>query len=161
MSEQTPIRYPLDAATDLCEGGLWPSAEYDRQLARLRDAVGQPVYLVEVKVNDFQMTVTLGNRPATLLQVLDFPAPDPARRLYPHMIVLDDGRGLNLGWIARITTGRPFDPLPEQIVYRETHLIEYLLRHERRLSEESIARVSKHNLAALLGRTAPQLTQES
>jgi len=161
MSEQAPICYPLDAAADLCAGALWPSAEYDRQLARLREAVGQPVYLVEVKVNDFQMTVTLGSRPATLLSIIDFPAPDPAKRLYPHMVVLDDGRGLNLGWIARITTGRPFDPSPEQIVYRETRLIERLLRHERRLSAESIARVSKHNLAALLGRAAPQLTKES
>ena len=156
-----PIHYPRAADDDLYAGGLWPSAEYDRQLARLREGIGQPVYLVEVKVNDFQLTVTLGNRPATLLSVIDFPAADPVRRLYPHMIVLDDGRGLNLGWIARISTGQAFEPQPGQILYQETRLLQNLLFHERRLSAESIARTSKRNLAALLGQSAPKLAGET
>ena len=30
---------------------------------------------------------------------MDFPRPDPVRGLAPHLILLDDGRGVNLGRI--------------------------------------------------------------
>ncbi len=110
MKNDARIKRPAAAGLALGDASLWPSAEYDRQLDRLRDAVGQPVYSVEVTGSEIQMTVPLGNWPAVLLSVIDLLAADPVKRLYPHMVVLDDGRGLNLGWIARITTGQPFDP---------------------------------------------------
>ncbi len=160
---ENDARIPLPAAAPGSPplASLWPSAEYDRQLERLRAAVGRPVYLVEVSVSEIQMTVRLGNRPATLLQVLDFPAADPAKRLYPHMIVLDDGRGLNLGWIARISIGQAFEPGPDQIVFQQTRLLQQLLFRERQLSAGRIAETARRQLAALLGRSAPALNTES
>ncbi len=160
MEKDTQVRLPMAGGEFPGVASLWPSPEYDRQLERLRDAVGQHVYLVEVKVSDIQMTVRLGNRPARLLSVIDFPAADPVRRLYPHMIVLDDGRGLNLGWIARISTGQPYEPAPEEIVFQQTPLLQELLFHERRLSAERIAETARRQLAGLLGRSAPALKKE-
>jgi len=160
MENETRIRLPA-AVEEPPPASLWPSVEYDRQIERLRAAIGRPVYLVEVRMSEIQMTVRLGNRPATLLSVIDFPAADPVRRLYPHMIVLDDGRGLNLGRIARISTGQAFEPAPDQIVFQQTPLLEHLLYRERQLSAERIAETSRRQLAALLGRSAPALISES
>jgi len=149
------------ASQDLFEGGLWPSAEYDRQIARLRRHLGAEVYLVEVRFNDLSLAVHVGNQPVRLLAVSDFPAADPARRLYPHMIVLDDGRGLNLGWIARISRERPFDPAPGQILYQERRLLQQLLYHARQLSDETVALTSRRNLAAMLGQSSHKLPDQS
>ncbi len=151
----------IPASPDLFEGGLWPSAEYDRQIARLRKHLGVEVYLVEVRFNELSLAVNVGNKPARLLAVSDFPAADPARRLYPHMIVLDDGRGLNLGWIARISRQQPFDPAPAQILYQERRLLQQLLYHARQLSDETVALTSRRNLAAMLGRSSQRLVDES
>jgi hypothetical protein len=76
------------------------------------------------------------------------------------MLLLSDGRGLNLGRVARITTGRPFDPAPEHILFQEHQLLKSLLFHERRLSDESVSRVSKLNLARLLGRQVKQIAED-
>lgn len=146
---------PLSRSPDqqtLFEGGLWPSADYDRQLARLRDHIGSEIYLVEVRYNGLSLAVQVGNRAVRLLAVIDFPAADPQRRLYPHMILLDDGRGLNLGWIARISQERAFAPDPEQVLYRQADLERQLLFHPRQLSNDTIAQTSHHNLARLLGK---------
>ena len=136
----------------LREGSLWPSDEYDEQVQQLRQNIGEAIYIVEIKVSDINLAVTMQGKPVVLLDILSFPAPDPAKRLYPHMLLLDDGRGLNLGRVARITMGRPFDPSPEEILFQEHQLLKSLLFHERRLSDETVSQVSKNNLIRLLGR---------
>jgi hypothetical protein len=151
----------VPTAEELFSGGLWPSHDYDRQLRQLREHLGQTVFLVEVKFSDINIAVMLDNKPHVLLQVIDFPAPDPSRRLYPHMLVLDDGRGVNLGWIARVTREQPFDPEPEQVLFQEQRLISHLLFHERQLSDQSVALTSRRNLAALLRSSQQLLTDES
>ena len=161
MKNDARIKRPAAAGLALGDASLWPSAEYDRQLDRLRDAVGQPVYSVEVTGSEIQMTVPLGNWPAVLLSVIDLLAADPVKRLYPHMVVLDDGRGLNLGWIARISRQQPFDPAPAQILYQERRLLQQLLYHARQLSDETVALTSRRNLAAMLGRSSQRLVDES
>ena len=144
----------------LREGSLWPSDEYDEQVQQLRQSIGKAIYIVEIKVSDINIAVTMQGKPVVMLDVLSFPVPDPVNRLYPHMLLLNDGRGLNLGRVARITMGRPFDPSPEEILFQEHQLLKSLLFHERRLSDESVSRISKNNLARLLGRQLKQITND-
>lgn len=144
----------------LREGSLWPSDEYDEQVLQLRQNLGKPIYIVEIKVTDINIAVTMQGKSMILLDLIAFPAPDPAKRLYPHMLLLNDGRGLNLGRVARITMGRPFDPSPEDILFQEHQLLKSLLFHERRLSNETISRVSKFNLARLLGKQVKRIAEE-
>ena len=133
-------------------GRLWPSPAYDRQVARLKEAVGRWIYLIEIKPSETQLAVIWPGTSFGLLEVLEFPRPDPARGLYPHMVLLDDGRGINLGRIARITYNRAFDPKAEDILYEEHYLLQKLLYRERRLSEKSIRDTSKMQLAGILGK---------
>ena len=151
------ILYGVDL---LREGSLWPSAEYDEQIVQLRRNIGKPIYLVELKVTDINLAVIMLGKALVLLDVVAFPAPDPERRLYPHMLLLNDGRGLNLGRVARITTGRAFDPDPEDILFQEQQLLKNLLFHERRLSDESVSQVSKRQLARILGSQLKQISEE-
>ena len=144
----------------LREGSLWPSAEYDEQIVQLRRNIGKPIYLVELKVTDINLAVIMLGKALVLLDVVAFPAPDPERRLYPHMLLLSDGRGLNLGRVARITTGCAFDPDPEDIIFQEQQLLKNLLFHERRLSDESVSQVSKRQLARILGSQLKQISEE-
>ncbi len=144
----------------LHEGSLWPSDEYDDQVRQLRRNIGTAIYIVEIKVTEINLAVTMQGKPVTLLDVLSFPAPDPAKRLYPHMLLLNDGRGLNLGRVARVTMGRPFDPLPEEVLFQEHQLLKNLLFHERRLSDETVSRVSKLQLARLLGGRVKLIAEE-
>lgn len=144
----------------LREGSLWPSDEYDEQVRHLRRNTGKAIYIVEIKVTDINLAITMQGRAVILLDVIAFPAPDPERRLYPHMLLLNDGRGLNLGRVARITTGRAFDPSPEDILFQEHQLLKALLFHERRLSDESVAKVSKSQLARVLGRSLKQIAEK-
>ncbi|MEA3292250.1 MAG: hypothetical protein U9Q71_08145, partial [Pseudomonadota bacterium] len=81
----------------------------------------------------------------------EFPRPDPARGILPHLVLLGDGRGVNLGRVARISVTRAFNPRPEEILYQEPFLLQQALFGERRLSERSIARRSKALLGQLLG----------
>ncbi len=140
------------------EGSLWPSAEYQQQLAVLRNSLGETVYLVVLNRSDIHLSVTLENRPVRLLDIIDFPAPDPALQRYPHMLILDDGRGVNLGQVLRVAKGQAFAPDETQILFQQHTLIRQLLYQERRLSEKTIAETSRHLLAALLGaKQAPSL----
>ena len=130
--------------------GLWPSASYQRQVQALRAAVGRQVYLVELSVGGGEIGATLTGTPLELLAVLDFPRPDPARGLYPHLVLLDDGRGVNLGRVARISVNRPFAPGPEDILFQPGEAAAFLFR-ERRLSPAFIAERSRALLGRLLG----------
>jgi hypothetical protein len=135
-----------DAATE----DLWPSADYQRQVETLRTAIGETIYLVEVVESPIQLSVHLSGTPYALLGIIDFPRPDPARGLAPHMILLDDGRGLNLGRIARISR-RPFDPAPKDLLYLDQTTSQHLLFSERRLSREFLARHTRLALGHCLG----------
>ena len=137
-------------------GRLWPSPEYTRQVAQLRAAVGETIYLVELEATEVQLGVRLTDRPYTLLGLVDFPRPDPIKGLAPHLVLLDDGRGVNLGRIARITTGRPFSPAPADILFQDRVALQALLFRERQLSKALIAQRAKQLLGEVLGQpTAP------
>lgn len=164
MADKDPISPAMDMVLTnvdlLREGCLWPSDEYDEQVRYLRRNTGKPIYIVEIKITDINLAVSMKGRAVILLDVIAFPAPDPEQRLYPHMLLLSDGRGLNLGRVARITTGRAFDPSPDNILFQEHHLLKTLLFHERRLSDESVASVSRSQLARVLGRQLKQISED-
>lgn len=133
---------------------LWPSANYNQQVKRLKQAIGQPIYLVELRPEDIHLGIRFSDTAFELVDVVDFSRPDPARGLAPHLIILDDGRGINLGRIARITIDTPYSPPSENILYQESYLMDRLLLRERRLSEASIAERSKLLLGRFLGKQA-------
>jgi len=142
---------------EAAQGRLWPSSSYSRQVKTLRGAIGQKVYLVELKPDDATLGIHLSDTAHELLAVLDFPRPDPALGLAPHLILLDDGRGINLGRIARITVGSPFRPSRKQILYEDSLLMDRLLRRERRLSHQFMAERSRLLLGQVLGRVPRDL----
>jgi len=151
----SPVMDMVLSGVDLLrEGSLWPSDEYDNQITQLRRNIGKPIYIVEIKITDINLAVVMQGRAVILLDVITL------RRLYPHMLLLNDGRGLNLGRVARITIGRAFDPEPDDILFQEQQLLKNLLFNERRLSDESVARVSKSQLARVLGRQLMQIAEE-
>jgi hypothetical protein len=135
--------------------GVWPSADYHNQVERLRAAVGEVVYIVELCDTDTQLGVQITDRGYALLGLVDFPRPDPARGLAPHLILLDDGRGLNLGRIARISR-RPFQPAADELLYLDRASDQELLFAERRLSKEFIGERARTVLGEVLGRAAPR-----
>lgn len=131
---------------------LWPSAGYNRQVERLKRSIGKQIFLVELKPEAINMGIRFSDTPYELVDVIDFPRPDPTQGIAPHLILLDDGRGINLGRIARITIDTAYSPTEENILYQETFLMESLLLRERRLSHTSIAERSKILLGRLLGK---------
>ena len=145
-----------EADPDSRAGGLWPSPDYERQVEQLRAAVGETIFIAELTATEVQLGVRLTDRPYVLLGVVDFPRPDPIKGLAPHLVLLDDGRGLNLGRIARIARNKPFGPTPADILFQDRGAMQTLLFHERQLSPELIAHRSKALLGEILGaRTAP------
>lgn len=136
---------------------LWPSADYHRQLRRLRGAIGETIYLAELCETDVQLGVRLTDRPYQLLGLVDFPRPDPARGLAPHLILLDDGRGVNLGRIARISR-RPFRPDASDLLYLDRATHRDLLFADRRLSKAFIGERAQAALGQVLGHDAPRPT---
>jgi hypothetical protein len=100
--------------------GLWPSPAYSRQIERLRAAIGETIFLAELNDSAVQLGVRLTDTPFVLLALIDFPRPDPSRGLAPHLVLLDDGRGVNLGRIARISRHRAFSPQPADILYQDS-----------------------------------------
>jgi hypothetical protein len=87
-----------------------------------------------------------------LLDVVAFPRPDPSNHLYPHMLVLDDGRGINLGRIARVTANRAFAPDKTDVLYGNRALQHRFLYRAQRLTPRHIARVARQQLRTLLGK---------
>jgi hypothetical protein len=140
-----------EADTEADAEQIWPSADYARQVERLRAAVGGTIYLIELEPTEVQLGIRQTGQPHVLLDVLEFPRPDPARGLAPHYILLDDGRGLNLGRIARISVERAFSPETDQVLYQDRQAIQGLLFAERRLSASFIAERSRQLLGQVLG----------
>jgi len=144
-------RAPLPDEGDAPDGHLWPPPDYARQVEALRAAIGETVFVAELELTDVQLGARLTDKPYVLLGVVDYPRPDPARGLAPHLVLLDDGRGVNLGRIARITRSRPFSPEPDDVVYQDGPVLQELLFNERRLSPAYIAHQSQRLLGELLG----------
>ncbi|MCG5512570.1 hypothetical protein [Ectothiorhodospira shaposhnikovii] len=134
---------------------LWPPTEYHAQIERLRAAIGDAIYLVELVPSPMQLGVRVHGAPRILLDVMDFPRPDPARGLSPHFILLDDGRGINLGRIARISR-RPFDPTAKDLLYLGGRVQQQLLFGPRRLSRVFIGQQARRSLGQLLGHSGPR-----
>ena len=144
--------------TDTGGAGLWPSADYHRQVERLRNAIGETIYLVELVESAIQLGVHLSGTPHELLGIIDFPRPDPTRGLAPHLLLLDDGRGVNLGRIARVSR-RPFAPAPADLLYLDQAAHQNLLFAERRLSRDFLAQRTRVALGECLGYTPPELAR--
>ncbi|HDK37811.1 MAG TPA: hypothetical protein ENG92_02185 [Thiolapillus brandeum] len=136
------------------QGLLWPSPTYSCQVEVLKSAIGQKVYLVELRPDNINLGIHLSDTAFELLAVLDFPRPDPSISLAPHLVLLDDGRGINLGRIARISIDTPFNPPVEHLLYEDNFLMEKLLRRKRQLSHEFTEVRSKLLLGKLLGKVA-------
>lgn len=138
--------------TETAAGRLWPSETYIRQVEKLRAAVGKRIYLVEIEPTDVNVGVRLTDTGYELLALVDFPRPDPVKGLAPHLVLLDDGRGVNLGRIARISVTRPFNPASADVLYGNEALLERFLFRERTLSEAVIAERSRRLLGEILGK---------
>ena len=123
-----------------------------RQVARLRRAIGRTVYIVELTYDGLAIGAIFHGEPRVLLDIVDFPRPDTATGLYPHLLVFNDGRGINLGRLARVTVNSAFDPRRADILYCEPALQRQLLYGPRRLTPERVAEISRRQLGALLGR---------
>jgi hypothetical protein len=138
---------PLTART-----AIWPSRSYARQVATLQHRIGQPIYIVELTFNGLAVGAVFHGEPRVLLDVVAFPRPDPSNHLYPHMLVLDDGRGINLGRIARVTVNRAFVPDKTDVLYGDRTLQHRFFYRAQRLTPRHIARVARQQLRALLGK---------
>lgn len=134
---------------------LWPSADYQGQVERLRDAVGETIYIAELRDTETQLGVRLTDRAYELLGVVDFPRPDPARGLAPHLVLLDDGRGVNLGRVARISR-RPFQPAAGEVLYLDPEADRTLLFADRRLSKALTGVRARAALGKVLGHGEPR-----
>lgn len=140
------------SGTNDTQNRLWPSPAYTRQVEALKNAIGKKVYLTELNPGDINMGIRLSDTAFELLGIVDFPQPDPTKGIAPHLILLDDGRGINLGHIARISLNTPFSPSAANTLYQDRFLMQHLLLRERRLSKTSIATKSKALLGRLLGK---------
>ncbi|MBJ6611753.1 MAG: hypothetical protein JG718_15445 [Candidatus Thiothrix moscowensis] len=132
---------------------LWPDHDYYRQVEKLRTMLGQPLYIVEINSTDINAGVHFPHAPLRLLAVVDFPEPDPYRQLCPHLLVLDDGRGLNLGRIARISCNSAYAPSSDDLLFINREFVQNVLFAPRSLSRESVAATTRAVLARMFGDT--------
>ncbi|WP_028489624.1 hypothetical protein [Thiothrix lacustris] len=132
---------------------LWPSSTYHQQVEQLRCLIGQPVYVVEINSTEINAGVHFSGKPLVLLAIVDFPRPDPYRQLCPHLLVLDDGRGLNLGRVARISRSSAYAPAQEDIAFINQEFVEKVLLAPRRFSRERVADTTRLALGEMLGRS--------
>lgn len=139
---------------------LWPPPDYYRQLDCLRAAIGQTVYLAELRDTAMNAGVKISDEGVRLLAVVEFPEPDPYRQLCPHMLILDDGRGVNLGRIVRISVREAFGPAAENILYQNYEFLQDVLFAPRRLSRDSLSHTSKQIFSRMLGPQPGRLLAE-
>lgn len=138
---------------------LWPAAEYYQQVARLQQAIGEKIYLAELKDTSINAGVTFTDAPLILLNIVEYPQPDPYRRLCPHMLILDDGRGVNLGRVVRVSLNKAFGPAQDDVLFRDSAFMDEVLLAPRVLSRESIAQTSQGILSQILGDEPGRLLQ--
>lgn len=139
---------------DTASNALWPPASYYQQVAALRAMVGQAVYVVEITTTDMNAGVHFPGQAVELLAVVDFPKPDPYRQLCPHLLILGDGRGVNLGRVARVTCQRAFAPEAADVVFSNHEFVEGVLLAPRTLSREFVAATTRAALGRMLGKPA-------
>jgi hypothetical protein len=72
--------------------------------------------------------------------------------------LLDDGRGVNLGRIARVSR-RPFAPQPVDLLYQDRVAEQNLLFAERRLSRAFLGVRSRMALGECLGYSPPEVAR--
>lgn len=131
---------------------LWPSTAYHQCVERLRELIGQPLYVVEIHATDTNAGVYFPSKPLVLLAIVDFPRPDPYRQLCPHLLIFDDGRGVNLGRVARISVSRGYAPAADDIVFSNQEFVENVLFAPRQLSRARVAVTSRLALGEILGK---------
>lgn len=139
---------------------LWPAPEYFHYLARLKQAIGTPVFIAEINITAINLGVKLSATPLTLLAIVDFPKPDPYKQLYPHLLIFEDGRGINLGHLARISL-QAFNPTPDEVLYANHTFNQAILFAPRSLSRESIRSTSTALLAEIFGDQPGHLLESS
>lgn len=130
---------------------LWPSPSYYQQIAQLKQAIGHSIFVAEIHLSAINAGVKVSDEAHVLLAVIDFPRPDPYLQLCPHMLILDDGRGINLGHIARVSIHQAFGPEPDNILFQNEEFTQNMLFAPRELSRASIARTSKRLLSEVFG----------
>ncbi len=143
------------------EESLWPTPDYYQQVEQLRAAVGQPLYVVEIHSTEINAGVAFSGNALTLLGIVDYPQPDPYRQLCPHLLILDDGRGVNLGRVARISRHTAYMPPPEDVLFSNHEFVQNVLFAPRTLSRESVAATSHALLAQLFGDTPSRYLESS
>ncbi|HPQ96751.1 MAG TPA: hypothetical protein PLN94_14300, partial [Thiolinea sp.] len=131
--------------------GLWPAADYFAALQKLQAAIGKPVFVAEINLSEINAGIKISSSPLILLAIVAFPRPDPLRQLCPHLLVFDDGRGINLGHIARISLECAFAPSPAQTLYLNRPFTREQLFAPRTLSREQLGRTSRALLAEMFG----------
>lgn len=132
-------------------GQLWPTEKYYQQLEQLHKIVNQAVYIIPLHQSETSLTFSMSSKPVNLIAIVDYPLPDPENHIYPHMLIFDDGTGLNLGRILQVSINRAFNPDKEDIIYCDNKMQQTLMYGERRLNEESIRLASKYGLGEVLG----------
>ena len=151
---------------------LWPDKKYYQKLEIIRSLIGQKIYLIEAVVTEINAGIHHTGKGFTLLSVVDYPQPDHKTGLLPHNIIIDDGRGINLGRIIQISTESAFNPSEKNIFYKNDRLLNDLSPHWQHLDKKSLAHTSKSMLANILGKpvaihqstqdfSVNQLTQKS
>lgn len=141
--------------TDLKHGDtvLWPDSQYYAKLEKLKLLIGRKIYLIEAVVTEINAGIHHTGQVYTLLAIVDYPQPDPKTGLLPHNIILDDGRGVNLGRIIQVSIESAFTAVEKNIIYRNDILLDNLLPHYNLMDKKSLTQISKALLANILGET--------
>ena len=132
------------------KGKLWPPNSYYKQLKNLYKMLNKPVYIIPLQQNQNSLTFSISGQAIILVAIVDYPAPDPEHHFFPHMLVFNDGTGINLGRILRVTINHPFNPGKEDIIYEDKKVQNSLMFRERQLNEEFIHLTSRIALRELL-----------
>lgn len=140
-SEQDKIKF---------KGKLWPPNSYFEQLKNLYTMLDKPVYIIPLHQNQNALTFSITGKAIVLVAIIDYPLPDPENHIYPHMLVFNDGTGINLGRILQVSINRPFNPGKEDIIYKDKKMQNSLMYKERQLNEEFIHLASRVGLSELL-----------
>jgi hypothetical protein len=140
---------------------LWPDESYYTKLETLQRLIGRKIFLIEAVVTEINAGIHHTGHAYTLLAIVDFPQPDPKTGLLPHNIILDDGRGINLGRIIQISIESAFTVAEKNIIYKNDNLLNNLLPHYNSLDKKTLTQISKAMLANILGKTeAASATQK-
>ena len=131
---------------------LWPDKQYYEKIEKLKSLIGQKIYLIEAVITDINASVHHTSQAYTLLAIVDYPQPDHKTGLLPHNIIIDDGRGINMGRIIQISTGSAFNPQDENIIFDNLQLLDEIYPSWKRLGNYSLENRSKNLLASLIGK---------